>query len=163
MSDLPSEVEPRNRGVPHSELLEAAGVSGLLHVEGISYSLPTMNVGELNALHNLLATQADYIRAQLAARDIEQWMAGSMRYDLLVWRNRARHSLALKKKQMGAIHVEFARRKALVKSVEDYAFEAVRQIYGEEGWNLVYLRARQLREEHNQLRIAVAKRIVREL
>lgn len=145
MSDLQTPAMFVN--MPPPDVSDWIGVSGLVRVDGVNYHLPTMDVGELNALHNDLALQADDIRAQLAKKDIEGIITGSLLYDALAWRGSARKALAYKKKLMAAIHTEFARRKTLLPPISEFALEAVRHLFGEVGYGRVMSRARELQEK----------------
>lgn len=137
---------------PGPEVTDGVFHSGLIRVAGVDYHLPSMPSGALTELHAHLAGQAKDIRDQLAERDVERQLTGSLLHDALVWRNAARHAQALKKKQMGSIHSEYARRKSEMPPIEGFYLAAVRQLYGEIGEGKVKARAREMHENerHNR-------------
>lgn len=132
--------------LPGPEVTDWHGPAGATRVDGVSYHLPTMENWELTELHARLASQAKDIKAQLASNDVERLLAGSLLHDALIWRNKARHALGLKKKQMDAIHAEFSRRKAQMPPLGPYYAKAVRQLFGEVGLGRVQARVRELVE-----------------
>jgi len=139
--------EQRVEKRPGVEKADWVGAGGLLKVHGVEHYLPTMSPGDLNALHTSLALEADLIRNKLAEREVEQAVAGSLAYDTMMWRNRARFALNMKKKQMSAIHAEFSRRKSNVPPVDEYAFTAVVQLWGQEGLEQALALARSMQSE----------------
>lgn len=137
--------------LPPAHVREWVSQSGFLRVHGVDYMMPTMEMADLQILHQLLAVDADEIRNQLARIETEQSIAGTLDYDKQEWRNRARHALTLKKKQMMAIHTEFARRKKLEPPLADFAFPAVYQMFGPEVLATVQTLARELQAKRMEV------------
>lgn len=146
-----SGVAAGDSNVPPPNVREWISQNGFLRVHGVDYVMPTMDVHALQELHQLLATDADGIRSQLAKIETEQSIAGTLDYDKQEWRNRARHALTLKKKQMMAIHTEFARRKRLVPPLADFAFPAVFQMFGPDVLATIQTLARELQAKRMEV------------
>lgn len=140
---------------PSAEVEDWLGQGGALRVGRINYHLPSMYVEELEVLHELLSQEANDIRSQLDERDVEGLLSGSLLYEVLEWRNRARHALRLKKQQMGAIHADYARRKSMLPKLDSFAWQAVLEVCGKELYKQVKVRARAL---HEAARIDLSRR-----
>lgn len=140
---------------PAAEVEDWLGQGGVMRVGGINYHLPSLEADELAGLENLLSQEADDIRSQLAERDVEGLLTGSLLYEVLAWRNRARHALRLRKRQMAAIHTEFSRRKTLLPSLDSFAWQAILEVCGKALYDQVRERARLLQDA---LRIDMSRR-----
>lgn len=123
---------------------------GKLRVDGLDYDARQMDAAELQDLHTHLAETIAQINRRLAELEVKRQAIGELSLEDLDWRGRARFARSMKRKQIMAIHTEFARRKTLVPPLTEFFEAAVSEVGGDELRLKVLERARLLQARHQE-------------